>query len=56
MGILTSSKAFASENAQVQNFQEIKIFCSPLIDLRKNGKIGHTNGALTKIRDINEKM
>ena len=56
MGISISSKASASENAQVQNSQEIKLSCSPLTDLRKNGKIGHTTGALTKIRDRSDKM
>ena len=38
------SKASASENAQVQKFQETKLSCFPLIDSMKSGKIGHTNG------------
>ena len=44
MGTLTFAKAFALENAQVQNFQVIKRSCFPLIDLMKNGKIGRSNG------------
>ena len=44
MGMSTSLKAFASENAQVQKFQEIKRSCFPLTGLMKSGKIGHING------------
>ena len=42
--MLTSSIAFASENAQAQKFQENKHGCFIQTDLMKNGKFGPTNG------------
>ena len=51
MGMPTFSKAYASENAQVQNPQGIKFSFSPLTGSRKNGSIGYATGALTKIKD-----
>ena len=45
---LIYSKASVPERSQVQKFQEIKLLCSHLTDLRKNGSIGNATGAPTK--------
>ena len=49
MRILIYSKVSVPERSQVQKFQEIKLFCSHQIDLRKNGSTGNAIGAPTKI-------
>ena len=56
MGMSIFSKASASENAQFQNSQGIKLSFSPLPGSRKNGNTENATGAPLLIRDRSDMM